>query len=558
MLIRKFLLGVCVMMLLATAGRAQNNEPPATDQPAYIHPETPEQRRTRIGTADDPGPDPDPSKHFWRFGQSYHIEKVPRRMVGFDAPLGFVKPSRLTPLFDLELYQATKDYVWVWAPDNPVPTAEQQPEDKYDDRTYAFLNRIRSEFAPLTPPSSGKTIHFRESSSGLPTSGSWRSSLAVADMNEDGCPDIITPPERKGSGAPFILLGDCKGNWKLWTDMKFPHGIDYGGVAVADFNKDGHMDLVFGVHLQGIYVFLGDGKGNFTEVTKGLPRDFPTRRVIATDVDHDGYPDIVAINEGPTQGALAGREPLHAYLNRNKGMEWQTLPISPYDAKLGGEWLSEGNFNGDSYPDFLASSVYYGSMDVVYLSSGAKKWKKLESTGELLPSMAYYFANTAGHFSSRRRDDAILSYIRYWPGDANPSRVRPPDSSLVSAIDRVVFANGKPPHREPIFRVAGSGGFVGLATGDFDGDKNTDLVYVTGNPRSLGILLGDGHGGFRTAQVDGITLASNPIYDVKVADVNNDGRPDIIVMYEAGGNAAGSIHVYLNTGTDTVAPQTAK
>src|SRR5579859_4823840 len=106
MLIRKFLLGVCTMMLLATAGHAQNNEPPATDQPAYIHPETAEQRRARIGTTDDPGADPDPSKHYWRFGRSYHIDKVPRNMVGFDAPLGFVKPSRLTPLFELELYQA--------------------------------------------------------------------------------------------------------------------------------------------------------------------------------------------------------------------------------------------------------------------------------------------------------------------------------------------------------------------------------------------------------------------------------------------------------------------
>ena len=46
------------------------------------------------------------------------------------------------------------------------------------------------------------------------------------------------------------------------------------------------------------------------------------------------------------------------------------------------------------------------------------------------------------------------------------------------------------------------------------------------------ILLGDGKGGFTKARIEGLRLDENNLYDVKVADVNHDGRPDVILMYE--------------------------
>ena len=78
------------------------------------------------------------------------------------------------------------------------------------------------------------------------------------------------------------------------------------------------------------------------------------------------------------------------------------------------------------------------------------------------------------------------------------------------------------------------------------------------------LLLGDGHGNFRTAKFDGLTIDPNRIYDIKVADVNNDGRPDVILMYETTTTSVftekdGSIRVFLNTGTSKdSAPKIAK
>lgn len=541
--------------------------PPAVPDggvPSYIRPETPQQRAARLGTAEDPGIDPDPNKHYWRFGHSYHITRYERRWAAYDQPdPAFVRPLALAN-FAMEIYAQNEKWLWVWAQD-PEPedvthaAAEAPPTSRFKADHIAFFERIRPQFSALTPPSSGKTIVFENSSSGLPTNGSWRSSLAVADMNGDGFPDIVLPSQRKGNGIPFIFLGDGKGHWHNWENIKWPHTVDYGSVAAADFNKDGHMDLVFGVHLNGVYVFLGDGKGNFTEVSKGLPRDFPTRRVVAVDVDGDGNPDIVTSSEGPTalertENASYGK--IRVYLNRKNGTEWVGSNVSEPSVRIGGDWLSAGNFNGDRIPDFVSSSVFQGSMEVVHLSDKPGHWKPLPSDGDLLPSISYYLASATGKFSSKKLDDAIISFIRFWPSDLDGRIVPTPPITEMTSIDRISFSKAGA-KRTPIVRWSSRAGIWGLASGDLDGDGNLDIIYARDDPREAVILLGDGQGNFRSAAVEGLKLDPNHSYDIKVADVNGDGRPDLIIMYEMTATTTlaernGSVQVFLNRGVKPV------
>ncbi len=463
-------------------------------------------------------------------------------------------------------------WVWTWQPDRDDPrnkpqpeVAAEEPKTLYTPEAMDYLMKLRAEFTPLGAPASDLTVHFEEASQGLPSAGSWRNSLAVADMNEDGCPDIVAPPERGiPNGVPSIFLGDCKGHWTYWKDVKWPHSLDYGSVTAADLNKDGHLDLVFGVHLTGLMVFLGDGKGHFTDASEGLPTDFPTRRVVVTDVDNDGSPDLVALSEGPSIKEQNSKNPtygkLRVYYNRENAKRWEGADVAPPGEYLGGDWLSTGKFNDDKYPDFLAASIYYNGPNILWLSTGQKKFANVGGGGKLLPAFSYYYANAAGRFSSKKLDDGIVSYVRMWPSTIDTKIVPQPAITQISGLDRITFT-GKEPVRTPIVRWAGSRGVWGLATGDFDGDGNLDIIYTRSDPRGAEILLGDGKGGFRRATIEGLKIEPNTNYDIKIVDVNGDGRPDLIIGYESSGTTMlsgrdGSIHVYLNRGV-TRAPAAA-
>jgi hypothetical protein len=538
-------------------------------EPKYIKPETAEQRKARLGTDQDPGPNPDPQKHFWRYGKSVHIERYLRKFAndaggepGTIRPFGYVN-------FWAEIYQQNDKYVWVWLND-PVVNAEESTAEvapvvpsgghQYTVAEVDYLKKMKSEFVPVEPPVSTTTIRFENSSSGLPTTGSWRNSLAVADMNGDGFPDLIAPPERKGNNIPAIFLGDGKGNWKHWP-VKFPRGVDYGSVVAADFNRDGKMDLAFGIHLQGVAVFLGDGKGQFTDASDGLPtREFPTRRIAVADVNDDGYPDLLAISEGPSAMAendlnKPAQRGIVSWINRNKGRKWELAVVADNQNRVGGDWLTVAHLNSDRNVDIIGSSIFFNSNSIVYLSDGKAKWKPLGADGYLLPSMSYYIASTAGRFASKKLDDVLVSYVRFWPGDTPASGVPVPAVQNLTGIDMLSFS-GKTAKRTPVVRWSSGRWVTGLASGDFNGDGNLDVLYTRFDPREAVILLGDGKGGFTRATVDGLKLDPNSNYDVKVADVNGDGKPDVIVMYESSGSTAfasrdGSIQVFLNRGAQS-------
>jgi len=540
----------------ATIAATDSAGVPDGGMPAFIKPETPEQRKARLGTAEDPGINPDPSAHFWRFGRSFHIEKFERLWsVADQKDPQFIRP--FAPLNVVkELYQQNEKWVWVWMPDY-TPEDTKPPEKANGGLTpeqTKFYQDLSAEFSTVEPPASGKSVRFTEASDGLPGGGSYRNSLAIADINEDGCADVITPPQRGGNGIPEIYLGDCKGHWKGLASATWPYRMDYGSVVAADFNKDGHIDLAFGVHLQGVGIVLGDGKGHFVAAGEGLESNFPTRRLVVADVDHDGYPDVVALAEGPSAamaGLPADMPKMRVYLNRKKGTSWKVEDVSAKNVAFGGDWLSVGKFNADAYPDFVAASTYFNGSEIIWESNAKGEWKSVGG-GTLMPLLSYYFANTTGHFTSKKLDDAIVAYVRTWPEGIDTRVIPPPPSKQLSGIDRITFA-GKTPVRVPIVRSLTASAIWALASGDFDGDGNLDLIYTLPSPRSIEMLLGDGKGNFRRATIEGITLPVNTTYDIKVADVNNDGRPDVILAFESTELTAfaqknGSVHVFLNKG----------
>ena len=94
--------------------------------------------------------------------------------------------------------------------------------------------------------------------------------VAVGDFNNDGKLDLVTANGNLdvftkfplGGGSVSVLLGN--GDGTFGPAVNYAVGVAPTDVAVGDFNKDGHPDVVVPDALDGVVmVLLGTGNGTF-------------------------------------------------------------------------------------------------------------------------------------------------------------------------------------------------------------------------------------------------------------------------------------------------------
>lgn len=481
-------------------------------------------------------------------GQRYFLREVPRVEGSYDWVND--EHTRVRVQYGLEFevveYDDESFVLKVYEAKRPEFAREREPTAASEAET-----RERYQRRETVAPEIADRVGLRPFSKGLPRTGQWRHGFELADMNGDGRLDLVHGPPRKGSvSRPVIFLGDGEGSWELWEAARFPaEAYDYGDVAVADFNRDGVLDLAVAMHMRGLRVLVGDGAGGFTPWSEGLRYDggkvgdeaaFSSRALAAVDWNGDGWPDLVALGEGfrsasfrqvpgkPGDVDLAsGSSSMGArlFLNRGDGT-WEGADPAAGDRSLG-DSIGVGDFDGDGHPDLVTASMTRGWSGLVYFGDGASGWSRRPV--DALRPRAFIQAVSAAELDRDGRDEILVAFTfveeGVWKTGVDILDLRPSGGGQEQELAWT---------RDSLLEIENDRfGVTALGAGDVDGDGHTDIVALTsrGEVRLFLATKGEGY----VEDDDGPEL--RPVSEgcqgqhVAVRDIDGDGRAEVVTAF---------------------------
>jgi hypothetical protein len=229
------------------------------------------------------------------------------------------------------------------------------------------------------------------------TIGTYALSVSVADLDNDGWPDIYVAND---STASTFYQNQKDGTFK---DVAIESGIAYSpdgkpqagmGVSIGDFNRDGLLDIVktnFAGDTDSLYVNLG--AGNFDDNTYlsglGVNTRFLGWGVGFFDMDNDGWPDLLMSNghvypevEGTNVDAPYAQ---HKYLYRNLRngqFEEVTAEAGPgINASAAARGTAFGDFDNDGDFDIVVNCVNNVPQLIRCDSTTGRNWIKIRTVG---------------------------------------------------------------------------------------------------------------------------------------------------------------------------------
>ncbi len=343
-----------------------------------------------------------------------------------------------------------------------------------------------------------------------------------ADFDNDGFDDILVADVAQ---APFYVHSKGDGTFDPPVKITQPVAANQARgprwIAIADYNNDGKLDFASSNFLgSNLTVFLGDGAGNFTLISKFSGSREHTLETM--DFDGDGNMDLM-------QGSgLPGITPY-------KGLGDGKFQARPNVSNLGCiEYISEvGNYKFNKATQKLEYTLFGdlnhdGKADLgvtciddqyayVGLSLGTGPYKQILrfQGGGRTESTAFADLNSDGN-----TDVAIVSNDPH-PKDGQAVWV------FLGKGDGTFKGDGKPPEPDPVvFGPTGSRP-VFLVSQDLDGDGYWDVI--SGEQDSLSVTIFWGKAGDRFLEsgyaISGFTGAKA----MTLADADRDGSLDLIL-----------------------------
>ncbi len=333
--------------------------------------------------------------------------------------------------------------------------------------------------------------------------------LAFADCNNDNYPDLAVG---NFIGQNFLFMNNGKGNFT----KKQAFGFNGVAMAWADSNKDGYLDMAVAIannYYNALYINNGDESFSEIHTFKESYFDRDDRLSYAwSDYNKDGYPDLAV-------GVY--KKSNYLYINNGNGTFTPSENFgTDYDKK---EWqtndLAWGDFNKDGYPDLLIAN--YNQQSYIYVNI-ERKLIHLDAKGQRVLNRSL----PVGEIGIRVRDAEVADFNNDGWDDAAFGNF---------GQQNYLFLNNHDGTFKKI-EAFGKGNTVGIVSGDFNNDNLVDLAVANYNEQSY-IYYNKGDGTFEEVKA----FEPGNTHTFAVADVDRDGDLDIAV-----GRYNQPTYIYLN------------
>ncbi|HVO96645.1 MAG TPA: VCBS repeat-containing protein [Bryobacteraceae bacterium] len=339
------------------------------------------------------------------------------------------------------------------------------------------------------------------------SAGQGPGSVAIADVNHDGHPDILIA---NTTGRTLtVLLGDGRGHFHPAPGEPCPTGQSPNDLALGDFNGDGNLDVaIANTETPLITILLGDGKGGF----KPSPHSPFTvdshphvHGLAAADFTGDGKLDVVTDDWGRNQIRLLAGDGAGNLIGSGKAFPTGKRPY---------QRVRSGDFNRDGKPDVVTTNLDENTVSIL-LNDGKGGFQSATFPAGVFPwAVAVDDLDKDGNL-----DLAVIPYDR---------DIRDPRQLGLT----VLLGDGKGAFRTmpgSPFSLAGCRGPDRVAIGDINGDGLRDIVVSCAQNNKLIVFLGSS-GGYQSSAIDVPTGWAG----LAVGDLNGDGKEDIVVTNNSG------------------------
>jgi hypothetical protein len=334
--------------------------------------------------------------------------------------------------------------------------------------------------------------------------------VEVIDLNHDNLDDLAvalkdtTGPITHGF-QPFTNTG---AGFNAGTRIDLPGAREPFGIAVGDFNADGNADAAIALAGGILSVFRGSGNGVFQSPQYWvLPNT--GGGLLAADVNLDSRKDLIYLEN-------SGTSTIVPILNlNNQGFKTSRAVV------YGGTDVVPADLTGDSLLDLVTGTdTVSGAPSEVVVTPNDGNHGFLSAAN--FATSGDFRALDAADFNGDGKMDIVTAHA----SGTNQIAVRLGDGA--GALGPPIVTNW-------------AGSVVNVLAGRFNADSLTDVLLV--EVGQIRVLAGLGNGNFNTTPLQSIT--SDPNFRPQIADVNHDGKPDIIAFF------FGTLTCYLGNGNGT-------